>query len=256
MAESEAVKSKRDQMLERMKGKYPGKEFADDEALYGQINDDYDSYDKELSGYKERENAFSDLFTKDKRSAAFLTAWRNGGDPVVELVRNFGQDIVQSLQDPDKQDALADAQKEYLDRVSKSDKLNKEFDQNFPESLALMDKIQEEDGVPPETMDKAFEFLMQLSHDALVGKFSEETIRAALKSVNYDTDVEDAGAAGEVRGRNQKIQEKLRKSHASDGTATLDGKNADGTQQRRQPDFNSGGSIWERGGMSRTKRNN
>ena len=44
------VKSNRERYTERLKAKYPDREFADDEALFGQINDDYDGYDKELSG--------------------------------------------------------------------------------------------------------------------------------------------------------------------------------------------------------------
>ena len=45
---NEQVKSKRESFLERLKGKYPDKQFADDEEIYGAINDDYDNYDNEL----------------------------------------------------------------------------------------------------------------------------------------------------------------------------------------------------------------
>ncbi|MEB3373021.1 hypothetical protein SFC43_05030 [Bacteroides sp. CR5/BHMF/2] len=55
------VKSNRERYTDRLKAKYPDKEFADDEALFAQINDEYDGLDKELSGYKEREKALSDL---------------------------------------------------------------------------------------------------------------------------------------------------------------------------------------------------
>lgn len=55
MPNNTEVKSNRERYTERLKAKYPDREFADDEALFGQINDDYDGYDKELSGYKERE---------------------------------------------------------------------------------------------------------------------------------------------------------------------------------------------------------
>ena len=54
MAEEKQVKSRRDQFGERLKKKYPDREYADDEALFGQINDDYDEYDNKLSGYEER----------------------------------------------------------------------------------------------------------------------------------------------------------------------------------------------------------
>ena len=87
MAEKTEVKSNRDKYAERLKSRYPDREFADDEAIFGQINDDYDNYDKELSTYREREKALSDLFASNPRSAAFLTDWRNGEDPIVGLVR-------------------------------------------------------------------------------------------------------------------------------------------------------------------------
>ena len=50
MPNNTEVKSNRERYTERLKAKYPDREFADDEALFGQINDDYDGYDKELSG--------------------------------------------------------------------------------------------------------------------------------------------------------------------------------------------------------------
>ena len=65
MPNNTEVKSNRERYTERLKAKYPDREFADDEALFGQINDDYDGYDKELSGYKEREKALSDLFASN-----------------------------------------------------------------------------------------------------------------------------------------------------------------------------------------------
>jgi len=69
MAEVKQVKSRRDQLGERLKKKYPDREYADDEALFGQINDDYDEYDNQLNGYKERESKLTDMFTRDPRSA-------------------------------------------------------------------------------------------------------------------------------------------------------------------------------------------
>ena len=70
------IKSNRERYEERVKSKYPDREFADEEALWGQVNDDYDGYDKEIASYRDREKALSDLFTSDPRSAAFLTHWR------------------------------------------------------------------------------------------------------------------------------------------------------------------------------------
>ena len=99
--DTEQVKSKRQLMTERMQSRYPDKDFSDEESLYGQIYDDYDEYDKNISGYQEREKSFSDMFTSDPRSARFLTDWRNGEDPVIGLVRQFGTDIKEAIDDPE-----------------------------------------------------------------------------------------------------------------------------------------------------------
>ena len=40
MPKNTEVKSNRDRYMERLKTKYPDKEIADDEALFGQTNDD------------------------------------------------------------------------------------------------------------------------------------------------------------------------------------------------------------------------
>ena len=47
------TKSRRDQLGERLKKRYPDREFADDEALFGQVNDDYDDYDNQIGQYNQ-----------------------------------------------------------------------------------------------------------------------------------------------------------------------------------------------------------
>jgi len=68
--------SKRDRQLSRLREKYPDKKFEDDEEIYGQIGEDYDNYEKELGGYREREKALSDMFASDPRSAGLVTELR------------------------------------------------------------------------------------------------------------------------------------------------------------------------------------
>ena len=42
---NEQVKGKRELLTERLRNKYPEKDFSDEENLFGQISDDYDDYD-------------------------------------------------------------------------------------------------------------------------------------------------------------------------------------------------------------------
>lgn len=258
MPKNTEVKSNRDRYMERLKTKYPDKEFADDEALFGQTNDDYDSYDNELSGYREREKALSDLFASNPRSAAFLTDWRKGEDPIIGMVRKFGDDFKAALEDPEKQEALAAANKEFAERIAQEKEYEGEYQKNLNETLTTLETMQQDEGLSDEDIDSAMDFLVGIVRDGIMGKFKRESVAMALKAIRHDSDVEQADREGEVRGRNTKIEEKLRKGSKNDGTANIGSKNGGGKGgSREMPDLgvidqNYGTqNIWERGGEKR-----
>lgn len=219
------VKSKRDLLTERLRAKYPDKDFSDDEAFYGQISDDFDNLGKELDGYKQREKAFSDMFTSDPRSAAFVTSWRKGEDPTIGLIRRFGPDIKEAIDNPDMQEEIAKANKEYVDRVTKSKSMEDEYNKNIANTLSYLEELSKDGQMKESDIDDAMELLIQIVHDGIVGKFSPETIDMAIKALHHDSDVEEAGHEGEVRGRNTKIDEKLAHSKKGDGIPAIGGRN-------------------------------
>lgn len=258
MPKNTEVKSNRDRYMERLKTKYPDKEFADDDALFSQTNEDYDSYDNELSGYREREKALSDLFASNPRSAAFLTDWRKGEDPIIGMVRKFGDDFKAALEDPEKQEALAAANKEFAERIAQEKEYEGEYQKNINDTLTTLETMQQEEGLSDEDIDSAMDFLVGIVRDGIMGKFTRESVAMALKAIRHDSDVEQADREGEVRGRNAKIEEKLRKGSKNDGTANLGSKNGGGKgSSREMPDLgaidqNYGTqNIWERGGEKR-----
>ena len=228
MADNNEVKSRRDQHLDRLRNKYPDKKFEDDEEIYGQISDDYDQYEQELEGLRGREQSLSNMFAADPRSAQFLTDMHNGKDPVLGLVRNFGVEIKDVLDDPEMQDRIAEANKEYVERIANSKKLDEEYEKNMDNTLDTLRQFQAERGMSDEQIDQVVDFLLGVVRDGVMGKFSTETLNMACKALNYDADVAAAGEEGEVAGRNAKITEKLRKSNKGDGTAPLGGKNGQG----------------------------
>lgn len=228
------VKTKRDMFMERMKGKYPDREFADDETVFGQINDDYDEYDNELSGYREREKQFTDMFTSDPRSASLLNRWREGEDPAVELVRLFGSDVRDAIDDPEKQEKMAEANKEYLDRLAKEKELEDIYQSNISESLESINALQSEMSLSDEDVDSAMALLITIVRDGVVGKFTPESIKMALKAIKHDEDVANADHEAEVRGKNARVTEELRKPTMGDGMPQMSSKNGSVQQQRKQ----------------------
>ena len=237
MAEETKTKSRREGMTERLKKRYPDREWPDDEALFAQISDDYDEYDNTVNGYKEREEKLTDLFTRDPRSAQFLTDMARGDDPWIAVIKRLGMDGVTDLINiPEKQEAYAKANQEYVDKLAEEQTIEEEYEKNFSESLQMLEKVQAEQGLSDDEIDAAYELIVRIANDAVLGKFSEETVLMALKAVNHDADVEAAQNEGLIAGKNYKVEEKLRKPNRGDGTPNLQGSNnmPSGQQKKRK----------------------
>lgn len=129
MPDNNPVKSKRDMTMERMKAKYPDRSYDDDEALFGQINDDYDDYDKKLSESQGREKAFSEMFYKNPKAARLMMEWKDGKDPVSTLISIYGkEDILAAIDDPARLEAIEEANKEFAEKVAKSDEYDAQYE--------------------------------------------------------------------------------------------------------------------------------
>ena len=257
--DTQEVKSKRDLALERLQSRHPDTQFADDEAIFGQIGDDYDDYDKRIAGYQEREKAFSGMFGSDPRTANFLMDWKNGKDPLVEFARRFGKD---ALEDEAKLEEIAAANKEYLERMAENDRLEQQYQENIAKSLDLASEFEQENGLTEEQGNQVLDLISRISKDYITGVISKETMALALKAINHDTDVDDAGREGEARGANKKIVERLRKKARTDTVPAIQGQNgaaAPGDGKRELGALGRFGNpgpqnIWEAGNMKRTPR--
>jgi hypothetical protein len=218
------IKTKRELALERMQTRYPDTNFEDDEVLYGKIVEDYDDYDKQLADYKEREGAFANMFTADPRSAAFMMSWKNGDDPTVALVRQFGSEIKDAIDDPEKQEEIAAANKEFVERVAQAKEYEEVYQRNLAESVAYLDEFQAKNGMSDEEIDALMADIAKVASDGVMGKFSPETIEMFYKAKNHDADVSQAAYEGEVRGRNERIEEKLKTKSKGDGIGAMGSK--------------------------------
>lgn len=243
---NQSVKSKKDLTMERMKTRYPEENFEDEAVFYGKINDDFDAFDSELEGYKTREKTFSDMFTSDPRSATFLMSWKNGGDPVVELVRQFGSDgLKEMIDDPEKLEEIAQANREYLDKVAESKAFEEEYKQNLAASLEAISEVEGDDA----EIDEAITWLFKVGREASKGIVNPEDLKLAIKAITFDRATADAAYEGEVKGRNANIEEKLVQRAKGDGTVGLSGSPK---QARKMPSMGAldragGKSIWEKG---------
>lgn len=237
MADNEQFKTKREAQIERLRNKYPDKKFEDDDEIYGQIYDDYDQYDRELGEYRDREKTLSDMFSADPRSAQFLSDMHKGEDPVLGLVRNFGVEIKDVLDNPEMQDKIAEANREYVERVAKSKELDEEYERNMAVTLETLRRYQQEHGMTDEQIDAVIDALLRIVRDGVMGKFDVDTLDMMVKAIDHDADVDIAAEEGRIAGRNDKIVESLRKSNMGDGVSPLGGKNGSPSQRRESNMF-------------------
>lgn len=240
----------RDKLRKRLSERYPDQNFDEDEDFYGRIDSDYEDYEGQLGQYRENEGKMVDLFNRDPRSARFLKEWADGNDPVILMIRHYGSDIKEILDDPDKIEEIAKANKEYVDRVAQEKDLEDQYEKNLEESLTLLEQVQTTRNLTDEDMEKVIAQLRDDANDVLMGRFTQEAVDRALKALNYDQDVEAAGYEGEVRGKNKKIDEKLRKRNQGDGLARIQGSTGGGGGQANREGFRNvirGGSIWDTG---------
>lgn len=258
--ENKPVKSKKDSFNERLRAKYPDSSFDQEEDFFGRVNDDYDEYEKQISEYKNHESELSKMFTSDPRSANFLTNWRKGQDPAVQLVRTFGKEIADAINDPERLDEIEEANSDFVKRVAQEKELEEKYKANLAESLQSLEKMQQEAGLSDEQIDAGMELLASISGDFIIGRITPETMKIIFNAINHDMDVASAGEEGEIRGRNAKIEEKLRKSKKGDGTASLDGRNGSPGPARPKQGLgvldgfdDNNKNIWERGGEKRRK---
>lgn len=227
---AEQAKSKRDAFLS---GRYPDRQFANDDEIFDQVGQDFEALENEKNTLAQREQDFSNFLSADPRNSGLFMRIKRGEDPILWLVRQYGPDIAERAEDPEFQKQLEDARKDYLEQLKESEKLNKEYDDNIEATGANIDAFAAEVG--DEAKDAVMNALSGIVHDYICGKVTPETLKMVANGLNYETDIANASKDGEIRGRNSKIDEKLRKGAKGDGTVPLGGTDATagGTKRKR-----------------------
>ena len=231
MAENQEQKSRRDAFNERLKAKYPDREYADDEALFGQIDDDYADYEKRLGEAAERQKKHDDealiieeTFKKDPRNAQFFVDIMSGKDAFVALIKRIGSEgIIELLNDPEKEAEYAAANKEYAENLAKERDLEAQVEVNKAESQKVVEQMNAKYGA--ENVDAALAIIDGIWHDAVLGIVTPATLEMAMNIVRRDADLANARQEGELAGRNAKIVDKLQKQNGGDGMPAMGGSN-------------------------------
>lgn len=229
--EKEAVKSKKDTYLEGLKGRRPDVNMDDDESLWGAINDDTDDALGRLSRQEEIDRSMTDRFENDPNFGGFFLDAIGGKSPVISLLERYGDDIRTYLDDPEKAEELAEATKSYTDRITKEKEMEEMYQTNLKASIEVSDALESE-GYTSEQVDAAFEEILADAQRAILGEITREMLETKLKGMNYDNDIAEVEQVAEVRGKNTKIEEKLKNMDDGKLPPMIDGKGSGHTEKK------------------------
>lgn len=230
----EPVKSRRDTFRENFASRHPDVNMDDEEAYYAALDDEYNLRDEELRRNRENNEKLNNMFLENPNAAYFMNDLLDGKKQMgVALMEQFGELFKDAVNDPSPENvkAFADALDAHAKQIKKNDELQAQFEQNIDASETTIEDWAKQHNATPEQIDAIREFINQQFGNLIVGIISPEMLDFAFKGLNYDKDVAAAEESGQAAGRNQRIQEKIRKGKG-DGMPMIAG----GRQARARKD--------------------
>lgn len=201
--------SKRDALLARIKQNNPDYEPADDEDLYGQIDEMYNSTNSELEGHRSANKNLAGLVGKDPRFGGVLSMVKEGKSYPYAHAKMYGKEALE-LEDEDLE-KWEEGYQENLAALAESEQLQIQAQENFTESMSRLKAYCDKNGHDETRYNELLQSITQYAEDMLMGKISDSLFAEVDKGQTYDEDIQEAAETGKVEGMNQKIDMKLEK---------------------------------------------
>lgn len=194
----EAKPSKRESLNRLLSSEIDGYDPGDDEGSAGML---MDYVNRGIDDKKK----FYDAITKDPRLAQVLSdvvaGKRSAG---AAFARYFGRDLMNAEEGTAEYDEIMKAEEERRAELDLMKKRDADYKANVEKSLPLLEQKCKEAGIDVDDfLEKAW--------DQVVNPIASGNVADAFDILyhgfSYEKDVNDAMAAGEVRGRNKRIQQ-------------------------------------------------
>lgn len=194
---------------ERFAKRHKDIDFEDKEARYGAMNEDADA----LSRYEEDGKALSEMFDNNRWVAAMaMDLTKNPDLNPITWMASQGIDIGAAMQDEkigkEVAQQIADFQQKKIDEENHE----KELVDNLQKSADAMEQLGLDDDAKADLWEKFFKVI----GDAENGIVSTETWQLFKNAQSYDADVASAREEGAMQGRNEKIQNEVKRSQKTD----------------------------------------
>jgi hypothetical protein len=218
MADTKEVTKPWDKLRDRYVSKNPGKEYGEEsasDALVADILSELEEYDARAAEFEEgqkQSKQMVDLFNRDPRSSKYLLALASGeGNPIDYLLDIYGPDLLDALQSEEGRAKVVESNNKWLEKKASEESTMQARMDNYEKSINDLAAFAQEKGLSDEQAMQVFEKINQIGFDAIEGIYSRESYEMAYNAMNYAGDVEKARKEGERDGRNERIEEKLKK---------------------------------------------
>lgn len=250
--EEQARVPMRQQLRDRFKQDYPEDDYdtdEDGELLGGRIMDRLNANNEELTKRRGDDDKLRQLFASNAATGRFFTRWAAGEDPLNLYAEVFGDKLIETLQAEDGAERVKKGMEKYFANIKANDEASELFETNANETMATIEKMEAEEGISDEVMQKALDLGATIGTDMAVGKITPENLRVLLKAVTHDEDVTNAMNDGKAMGRNERYTENVRQRQRGDGqpaAATGGGSRVNPDRQVRRPEEEQGRrSAWD-----------
>jgi hypothetical protein len=235
-------RSRREEYMEYLKARHPGKfDPEDEESVYGFLsettkgNDDaQDRLAEALSADPRLAQLISDVLNKKRGAAA-------------AFARYFGRDLLNAEEGTPEWDEIQNAESERMAEKESRDKAITDYQSAIDESSPALEKFAADNHLDID------EFLSTV-YDRIIdpifnGKYTPELLTLLNNAINYDVDVEQAMKAGKVEAQNKKIEQM--RSDKGDGMPALGGSAGEITPKAKRARTGALGridntSVWDR----------
>lgn len=215
--EIQNVTNYRDELLSKVRSKYPDRSFdgqdgqdgqALEQAIYEMLND----VEGQLNEVNTKNDEMLRLFIDSPEAAEFVNEWAKTGDPRSALISTFGDDLA-DLATEEGRGKFSESLSSWREKKAENEKLNAEADANWDQSLADLEQWGNEHGLDDSQKAQVMVRLVTVAANGMMNKYGPADFDMAVKEMNFDTAVADARHEGEVAGRNAKIKEQRRARH-------------------------------------------
>lgn len=153
----------------------------------------------------EQNEKLADALERDPRLAQMLVDVVDGKrNAHASMARYFGSSLMAVDEDSPEYEEMMMADEERRDEVFRLAENRREYESNLEASRPIIEAFCRDNGYEPaDFMEMVWE---KVVFPILSGKYSYEVCTALAHSLTYEQDVEDAFAAGDIKGRNTNIQ--------------------------------------------------